>query len=155
MIKRILKWIGIIIGGLLGLIIIAYLVITAVSASRLNRTYEVSADFTLKIPDDPESIAEGQRLYTIMCQGCHGENLDGDQFGDAMTGQVAIANLTTGYGGIGSSHSDEEIARAVWYGVKPDGSPTVFMPPEIGHAVNLTDMEKLIAYIRSVPPTCP
>jgi mono/diheme cytochrome c family protein len=152
MIKRILKWIGMIIGGLLGLIIIAYLVISAVSASRFNRTYEVTADFTLNVPDDPESIAEGQRLYTIMCQSCHTENLAGQTFEDFMTGQIYVANLTTGSGGVGSNRSDEDIARAVWYGVKPDGSPTIIMPPEFNQAVNISDMEKLIAYIRSVPP---
>jgi mono/diheme cytochrome c family protein len=150
--RRILKWVGILLGGLLGIIILAYAAVTAVSASRLKRTYEVTADFTLDIPDDAQSIAEGKRLYTIMCRSCHGENLAGDTWSDFMTGQIQVANLTTGASGIGSSHSDEEIARVVWYGVKPDGSPTVGMPPELNMAVNMDDMEQLIAYIRSIPP---
>ncbi|MFN2143092.1 MAG: c-type cytochrome [Candidatus Promineifilaceae bacterium] len=150
--KRILKWIGIVLGGLLGIIILAYVAVTAVSASRLNRTYQVTADFTLDIPDDPASIAEGERLYTIMCQSCHGENLAGETWSDFMTGQIQVANLTTGSGGIGGVRSDEDIARAVWYGVKPDGSPTVVMPPELNQTVSVEDMENLIAYIRSAPP---
>lgn len=150
--KRLLKWIGIIIVGLLGILILAYFAVTAVSASRLNRTYEVTADFTLNVADDMASIAEGKRLYTIMCQSCHGEDLAGHTVQDFMSGQLYIATLTTGAGGVGSSHSDEELARAIWYGVKPDGSPTFIMPPELSQAVNVADMEKLIAYIRSVPP---
>lgn len=150
--KRVLKWIGIIFGGLLGIIILAYVGVTAVSASRLNRTYEVTADFDLNVSDNPESIAEGKRLYTIMCQSCHGEDLAGQTASDFMTGQLFIANLTAGEGGISSRYSDEDIARSVWYGVKPDGSPTLVMPPELSPAINVEDMENLIAYIRSVPP---
>jgi len=150
--KRVLKWVGIILGSLLAIIILAYMTVSVVSASRLNRTYEVAADFNLNVPDDPESIAEGKRLYTIMCQSCHGEDLAGQTFSDFMTGQVQVANLTAGSGGIGGTHSDEDIARAIWYGVKPDGSPTIIMPPELSLAVNGDDMGNLIAYIRSVPP---
>lgn len=150
--KRALKWIGIVLGGLLGLILLAYSVVWAISASRLNHTYEVTADFNLNVSDDPTSIAEGQRLYTIMCQSCHNQDLAGQVFSDFMTGQLVVANLTTGVGGIGRNHSDEEIARAIWYGVKPDGSPTVIMPPELSPTINTADMGNLLAYIRSVPP---
>ncbi|WP_420629889.1 c-type cytochrome [Candidatus Leptofilum sp.] len=150
--KRILKWLGIIIGGLLGLVLIAYLIIAQISRSRLNRTYEVTADFNLDVSHDPESVAEGERLYTILCQSCHGEDLAGTTFSDFMFGQLQMANLTSGAGGIGSSHSDEDIARAVWYGVKPDGSPTFFMAPELSPGITVEDMAQIIAYIRSVPP---
>jgi len=150
--KRVLKWIGLILGGLLGIVLLAYVGVTAVSASRLNRTYEVTADFDLNVSPDPESIAEGKRLYTIMCQSCHGEDLAGQTESDLMFGQIFVANLTTGSGGIGSRYSDEDIARSVWYGVKSDGSPTLVMPPELSPAINVEDMENLIAYIRSVPP---
>ena len=150
--RRVLKWIGIILGGLLGIVLLAYAVLWAMSASRLNRIYEVTADFSLNVPDDPASIAEGKRLYTIMCQSCHGEDLAGQAAEDFMTGQIYIANLTAGSGGIGGTHSDADIARSVWYGVKPDGSPTIIMPPELNQAVNVADMEYLIAYIRSASP---
>jgi mono/diheme cytochrome c family protein len=151
MMKRVLKWIGLVIGGLLALIVEAFGILWTMSASRLNRTYEVGADFNLEIPDDPEGIAEGERLYTIMCESCHGEDLAGQAWNDFMTGQIHVPNLTTGSGGVGDSLSDEDMARAVWYGVKADGSPTVIMPVELNQAVNVAEMEKLIAYIRSVP----
>lgn len=58
--KRVLKWIGIVAGGLLGLIILLVVGVYAVSASRLNKTYEVTAVFNLNVPNDPESIAAGE-----------------------------------------------------------------------------------------------
>ena len=78
----------------------AYAAVTAVSASRLNRNYEVTADFTLDVPDDAQNIAEGERLYTIMCQSCHGKNLAGQTWSDLMSGEIQVANLTTGSGGV-------------------------------------------------------
>lgn len=151
--KRVLKWIGIIVGGLLGLIILLVVGVYAVSASRLNKTYEVTADFTLNVPHDPESIVAGEKLFAIYCESCHGANLAGDLFSDDPAfGQIYSANLTAGENGIGRTYSDEEIARAIWYGVRPDGSPTVGMPYEYHQAIHIGDMEKLIAYIRSVPP---
>ena len=152
--KRVLKWIGILVVGLLGLIILLGAGAYTVSASRLNKTYEVTADFTLNVPDDPESIAAGEKLAaTYLCGDCHGENLAGKLFVDDPTfGVVYSANLTAGENGIGAAYSDEEIARVIWYGVKPDGSPTVGMPAEFHQAIHISDMEKLIAYLRSLPP---
>jgi cytochrome c553 len=152
--KRVLKWIGIVVAGLLGLILLLAVSAYTVSASRLNRTYEVTADFTLNVPTDPESIAAGEKLAaTYLCGDCHGANLAGQLFvDDPAFGQVYSANLTAGENGIGATYSDEEIARAIWYGVKSDGSPTVGMPAEFHQAIHIADMEKLIAYLRSVPP---
>ena len=152
--KRLLKWLTIMVGGLLGLIILVLAGIWLVSASRLNRTYEVTANFSLDIPNDAGSIAEGKRFYAIMCAHCHGENLAGLQLSDDFLtfGRIYAANLTSGAGGLGQIYSDEDFARAIWYGVKPDGSPTVAMPVEFNRGIHQKDMENLIAYIRSVPP---
>ena len=151
--KRVLKWIGIVLGSLIGLVVLALVVMIVLSNSRLNRTYEVTADFTLNVPDDPESIAAGANLFAIYCESCHSANLAGDKFSDdAAFGQIYSANLTAGANGIGQTYSDEDIARAIWYGVKPDGSPTVGMPYEFNQGIHVGDMENLIAYLRSVPP---
>jgi cytochrome c553 len=152
--KRILKWMGIVLGGLLGLIILLAVGVYAVSASRLNKTYEVTADFTLNVPTDPERIAAGENLAVVyLCGDCHGEDLAGKMFiDDPAFGTIYTPNLTAGENGVGRAYSDEEIARVIWYGVKPDGSPTVGMPAEFLQAIHIGDMENLIAYLRSVPP---
>ncbi|MEZ4592991.1 MAG: cytochrome c [Chloroflexota bacterium] len=152
--KRILKWIGIVLGGLLGLILLLGVSAYSVSASRLNRTYEVTADFSLNVPTDAESIAAGEHLAAVyLCNDCHEANLAGHLFvDDPVFGQIYSANLTAGENGVGRSYSDEDLARVIWYGVKPDGSPTVGMPYEFHQAISISDMENLIAYLRSVPP---
>jgi cytochrome c553 len=152
--KRILKWIGIVLGGLLGLVILLVAGVYAVSASRLNKTYEVTADFTLNVPTDPERIAAGENPAVVyLCGDCHGEDLAGKMFiDDPAFGIIYTPNLTAGENGVGRAYSDEEIARVIWYGVKPDGSPTVGMPAEFLQAIHIGDMENLIAYLRSVPP---
>jgi hypothetical protein len=151
--KRVLKWIGIIVGGLLGLIILLAVGVYAVSASRLNRTYKVTTVFNLTIPTDAESIAAGGKIYAIYCESCHGANLAGMAFSeDPAFGEIYSANLTGGENGIARRYSDDEIARAIWYGVKQDGSPTVGMPYEFHQAIHVGDMENLIAYLRSAPP---
>jgi hypothetical protein len=71
---------------------------------------------------------------------------------DPAFGEIYSANLTAGANGIGRSRSDEEIAVAIWYGVKADGTPTVGMPYEFHQAIHVGDMENLIAYLRSAPP---
>jgi mono/diheme cytochrome c family protein len=150
--KRILKWIGILSGALLGLILLLLVGVWLISSNRFKQTYQVTADFSLTVPDDADSIAEGQRLYAIMCAECHGENLAGTElFNDAVLGHIRSTNLTAGQGGIAQTYSNEDIARAVWYGVKADGSPAAVMPVEYKD-LQVGDMEKLLAYIRSVPP---
>lgn len=113
--KHLLKWMGFVIGCLIGLIILVFAGIWLVSASRLNRTYEVTAEFNLDIPDDAESIAEGKRLYAIMCADCHSENLVGMELSnDFLTfGRIHSTNLTPGEGGLGQIYSDEDFAGAI------------------------------------------
>jgi mono/diheme cytochrome c family protein len=119
----------------------------------LGQTYEVTAVFNLTIPTDAESIAAGGKTYAIYCESCHGANLAGMAFSeDPAFGEIYSANLTAGANGVGRSHSDEEIARAIWYGVKADGAPTVGMPYEFHQAIHVGDMENLIAYLRNAPP---
>lgn len=151
--KRVLKWVAIVLGGILGLIVVLGIVVYMVSNSRFNRTYEVSAEFDLDVPTDPERIAAGEKVATLyLCTECHGENLAGQPFMDDPTfGQIYTPNLTPGETGIGD-YSDEALAKVIWYGVKPDGSPTVGMPPEFHQGIHVSDMENLIAYLRSVPP---
>lgn len=149
--KRILKWIGITLGVVIGIVLVAFVAIIVVSNNRLNQTYEVTADYTLASADTAD-VAEGERIYTIYCSSCHGDDATGDAFfDDAVFGTLYSKNLTSGQNGIASQYTDEEIAQAIWYGVRPDGSLTVGMPYEFNRGIDTEDMAHLIAYLRSVP----
>jgi len=71
--KRLLRCVGIALGSLAGLGIIAYAVLYTLSERVLRRTYEAPA-VALSMPNDSASIMEGRRLATIRgCfAGCHG-----------------------------------------------------------------------------------
>ena len=76
--KPLLRWIGIALGGLVGLGIFAYAVLYILSERVLRRTYEIPA-VSLSIPTDPASIMEGRRLATVRgcLAGCHGRQAEG------------------------------------------------------------------------------
>jgi len=56
--KKIFKWIGIVLGSLVGLILIAALTLFLTGSARLNKTYDFPAT-NLEIPTDAESLAYG------------------------------------------------------------------------------------------------
>ena len=56
------KWVGIVFGTLLGLIILASLALYSLGESRLNRAYNISQEF-VTIPSDEASLAEGKRIF--------------------------------------------------------------------------------------------
>jgi len=88
--KRLLRWIGLALGGLAGLAIIAYVILYVMSERVLQGTYEIPA-VTLAVPTDPASIAEGQRLATTRgCVfGCHGKQAQGE----VMIDEPMLAHL--------------------------------------------------------------
>ena len=81
MFKKILKWVGVVLG------IIVVLAIVAVGAqyvrgqSKLSQTYKIEVE-QVAIPTDAASIERGKQLATVMCAGCHGDNLAGTSFFD-------------------------------------------------------------------------
>lgn len=151
--KKVLKWIGFALGGLVGLILFAVAAVYALSAFRFNRTYEVQVE-PVEIPTDQESIAYGEHLASIRgCKACHGEDLSGQiEFQDPMVGVIANANLTRGAGSEVVDYTVEDWDRAIRHGVGPDGKPLIIMPSQQHYAMSDEDLGALLAYIQSLPP---
>jgi len=151
--KKILKWIGIVLGSLVGLILVAGVVLILVANSRLNKTYEFPPS-DIPIPTDEESLAFGQHRVETLCVSCHGDDLGGTVLlDDPVLGVLESINLTTGEGGIGQTYnSDEDYVNAIRHGIDLEGKP-ILMP-----AVNSTsklsdkDLGSIIAYLRTIPP---
>jgi hypothetical protein len=150
--KSTLRWIGIVFAILIGIIVIANLALFALGESRLKRVYTTPEE-SLTIPNDSDSIAEGKRIFQYRgCEACHGEQLEGLVYLDnPAIGQVITPNLTTGKGGIGTQRTDEDLLRSIRHGVRPDGTPLLFMPSTEFYYLSNEDLGKAIAYIRSVP----
>lgn len=150
--KRILKWIGIVLGGIVGLLIVVVVAMIVISTSRLNKTYDVQPA-AVAIPDDAAAIARGQYLVSTGCTGCHGEGLAGTVLlDDPGLGYFPAPNLTAGSGGIGASYTDADFVRAIRHGVGPDGTPLFIMPSSAFYYFSDADLGAIIAYIRNVSP---
>ncbi|MCJ7433945.1 MAG: cytochrome c [Anaerolineales bacterium] len=151
--KKTLKWIGIVLGILVGLLVLVTLVLYGLGQMRLNRKYEPPSQ-TIAIPDDAESLVDGKRIFQYRgCEACHGEKLQGLVYLDnPAIGQVITPNLTTGGGGIGSQRTDEDLVHSIKHGVRPNGTPLLFMPSTEFYYLSDGDLGKTLAYIRSVPP---
>ena len=145
--KKVLKWIGIILGGLLLLIILAAVGLSIAGGSRLNKTQEIQAE-TIPIPTDEAALARGEHLVQAACTPCHGSDLSGQPLlDDPAIGTVNAANLT----GLGQTHNDADLVRAIRHGVGHDGRQLIIMPAESFINFSAEDLGAIIAYLKTVP----
>lgn len=152
--KRVLKWVGYLVLGLVLLIVIGVGTVYAITSSRLAKTYPTQVE-TIAIPGDSASLARGRHLVEAVgkCMDCHGGNLAGLRVMDEpVFMKLTASNLTAGKGGVGSRYTDADWVRSIRYGVRPDGKPLIFMPSEAYHTFSDSDLGAIIGYLKSVPP---
>jgi mono/diheme cytochrome c family protein len=152
--KRIFKWIGIVLGSLVGLILVATVVLYFTGNSRLTKTYDFPSS-GIAAPMDEASIEYGKHRVETLCADCHGEDLGG-VIGWTTVGPLATidsANLTSGEGGIGQEFTtDEDYVRAIRHGIDPEGKP-LYMPAVAAFQyISDDDLGAIIAYLKTVPP---
>jgi hypothetical protein len=131
--KRVTKWVGTGLAGLVGLVVIAMAIVYGVTSRRLSKVYNVT-DSPLTIPSDSVSIVKGYHIVQAIgkCAACHGDDLAGKVvFDNPVMGRLYSANLTRGRGGIGGSYKDADYVRIIRHGVARDGHPLQFMPPTL------------------------
>lgn len=145
-----LKWIGIVLGVLIGLIIIFVGTLFTIGTSRLNKTYQVEPA-PVSIPDDAAAIERGEYLYSTSCAGCHGDDLAGKVVvDDPVLGYFPASNLTNGPGGIGN-YTDTELVRAIRHGIGADRKPLMVMPAKAYWYFSDQDLGSILAYMKSAP----
>lgn len=145
--KKVLKWIGIIVGALVGLVIVVAVVLSFVGNAQLSKTRDIRAE-TITIPTDEEALARGEHIVTIICTGCHGEDLTGTAMvEDPAVGAIYSANIT----GLSQTLSDADLVRAIRHGVDTDGRQLMIMPSEAFIHFSTEDLGAVIAYLKTVP----
>lgn len=151
--KKFLKWSGVIVGGLLGLLAVVLGVVYVRSEERINKVYELQPEAVV-IPTNVEAIAEGKRLFASRgCVDCHHANGAGGVFiDDSLLGHLSAANLTAGEGGVGSSYQDSDWVRSIRHGVGPDGKPLWIMPSHEYNGLDDRDLGAIIAYVKNLSP---
>jgi mono/diheme cytochrome c family protein len=155
--KKIFKWIGIVLVSLLGLTLLAGLVLYPIGMKKITRTYSNITVESVNIPTEADAIARGRHVSMIWaCTKCHGEDLSGNILtndpieGTIPTfGAIPAPNLTSGDGGIGQSYTDADWVRAIRHGIKPNNQAEIYMYiPTISDQ----DLGDLIAYLKQIPP---
>lgn len=152
--KKIFKWIGIVLGSLIGLILVAAVVLYFAGNSHFTKTYDFPPS-GIVAPTDAASIEYGKHRVETLCVDCHGDDLGG-VIGWTVVGPLATidsANLTSGEGGIGEEFTtDEDYVRALRHGVDPEGKP-LYMPAVAAfQAISDEDLGAIIAYLKTVTP---
>lgn len=152
--KKVLKWIGIVLGGLVAFILVVVAIGFFSGKAKLTKSYALPTD-TIPIPSDVESIARGEYLvkHWMLCSDCHGQDLGGGEFiNDPMLGMIHTPNLTSGNGGIGGAYTDADWVRALRHGIRPNGEVLIIMPSEAYTLVDADELGDIIAYLKSLPP---
>jgi mono/diheme cytochrome c family protein len=149
--KKVLKWIGIVLGILIVLVIIFAGVLFFMGNSKLTKTYQVQPAAVV-IPEDSETIERGAYLYAASCAGCHGDDLGGKAIlDDPAIGYLPAPNLTAGQGGIGGSYNNQDFVRAIRHGVDAEGQGLLIMPARAYWHFGEEDLGAIIAFINSAP----
>ncbi len=109
----------------------------------------------LEIDRSTEAIAHGRHLAEsiTLCGHCHGADLGGAPIVDLPALATLWApNLTAGIGGVASRRSTADLARAVRYGVDPEGRTLLAMPSEHLGVLADRDLAAILAYLETVVP---
>jgi len=155
--RRVMKWVGSSLAGLLTLACTAILVATLIGYAKLNRRYDnpvqsISVDIT------PERVARGER-FAEFCAACHSEDdappLEGSDFLGEEAPPIGVfyaPNLTPTHLG---DWTDGEIIRAIREGVHKDGRSLLIMPSGTFRKLSDDDVQGIVAFLRSQPPVEP
>jgi len=157
--NALLKWVGVVLAGLLTLVLTAAFVLAVAGTLKLNRNYNADHPVaSITVAGTPEQVARGEK-FAHFCAMCHGTDgqlpLSGQDFlggggGGPPVGTMWASNLTPG--GELKDWSDGEIVRAIREGVHKNGRSLLIMPSEIFHNLSDDDAQAIVAYLRSQDP---
>lgn len=151
--KRVLKWIGIV----LGVIVLAAAGFVGWQVTAFNRS--MARVYDVPLPNisrssEPDVIARGKHLAGSIggcaVTDCHGNDLaGGKEMKMGPLGTFAAPNITPA--GVAADYSDGELARLILHGIKRDGRSVLFMSAQDFNWWPDDDVRAVISYIRSVP----
>lgn len=145
--KRIMKRVGVGLGVLVGLLLVALGAAYAASVSKEGRVYPARTD-DFELPTAPEQLAEGERLYISRgCGDCHAEDGGGRTILDDAPGRISGPNLTRAT----ASYVAADWSRSVRYGLRADGTALIFMPSHEYFAMPDHELAAIAAHVRALP----
>jgi len=159
--KKVFKWIGIVLGGLVGLLLIVAIGLALYGTMKFKPKYANRPLPNITADTSPEGLRRGKYLMEE-AMGCAeaSHSPEGKPFqgrvepisAGPISALFAVPNLTpdkeTGLG----NWTDAEIARAIREGVDKDGVGLVVMPAYNYHALSDADVAAMIGYLRNLQP---
>jgi mono/diheme cytochrome c family protein len=145
--KRVLKWAGY---GLAGLVLVLLCAAGgAFAASEAIIRWPVAKPpVRIAASKDTGAVERGRRVAKLNgCHDCHGENLEGRLFHDDALMKAWAPNLT-----LLAGRSDADLDRAIRHGVGADGRRLWIMPSSAFASLTDAEAADLIAYVRAFEP---
>lgn len=155
--NAVLKWGGLTLAGLLTVIATALLVLALVGFAEVNQRF-ANPIGDGQVAGTTAQIARGERLAQT-CVSCHGPDnrlpLAGVNFAARFPlppmGTLYAPNLTPG--GNVDDWTDGELIRAIREGIHKNGRSLLIMPASTYRNLSDDDVQAIVAYLRSQPPT--
>ena len=147
--RKALRWLGIGLGGLLVLLLVAAIVIFAWSEMILRKHYEPAPEALPAL--SAAERAEGPRVGRVLgCLSCHGDGLKGKVMFDAPgVAKVFAPNITE----VAAKASDQQLAAGIRQGIGHDGRGLFIMPSPMYSRLTDKETAALVAWIRTLPPS--
>jgi mono/diheme cytochrome c family protein len=138
---------------LLSLVVLIAVVAVIVKVSFTSKANRIFAKPDIQIHEDvlKADLKIGERIFMVRngCVDCHGKDLSGAKImEDPAMGTIYGANITPYKL---KDWSDEDIARAIRYGIHKEGRSLRFMPSFDFEGLSKGDVAAVIKFIRSVP----
>ena len=154
---KVFKWLGIVVGALIVVILLVVGYIYWKSGSKLNKQYEYQVARAIYAPADSAALARGQHIVSslAMCVECHAKDFGGATIIDVPVFAVVTGpNLTAGKGGRGVGHGYDikQFDRAVRHGIMKDNRGVIIMPSMHYTYMSDDDLAAVYSYIASQPP---
>lgn len=148
--KRLLKWAGY---GLAGVVVLLLVVIGgafAVSEAMIRWPVD-RPEVRLVASSDPGAVARGARVAKLNgCHDCHGQKLEGLLFHDEMP---IIRAWGPNLSRVMAEQTDAELDAAIRHGVAADGRRLWMMPSSAFAHLSDREAADLLAYLRTYKPT--
>jgi cytochrome c553 len=149
--KKVFKWIGIILGVLIVIVIVTVFVLVKKADKMMVQTFDIRPTY-FTIESDSNSIRNGAK-FANLCKECHGMQFEGYAFfNEADLGKLYAPNLTKGKGSAVLDYDDVDWIRSIRHGVRPNGEGLMIMPSKDFYAMSKKDIGDLVSYLKTIPP---
>ncbi|MCC6475726.1 cytochrome c [bacterium] len=146
-----LKWLGIILAGVIVLLLIFAGYVYFKSASMLSKTYTHIQGKNIYVPNDSATVARGEHLVHCIagCAGCHNPDLGGYSQDMMPFMMFNTSNITFGKGGLPADYTIEDLDLIVRHAVKRDKTGVFIMPSYHYNRMADKDVAAIYAYLKT------